>query len=231
MLRSRLKAQVRSKVALLLGLTLGICVPYFGLQAFATSPTRTLPVTWLDRAIFFQPVWAYAYASIALLVPLFPLLASDARQLARYAKGLALLCAVNFAAFALYPVDGPRPQGVAEHALYRFLVDVDAPTNSFPSLHAGLTVYSFLFGYAILGGALGRRGRIAFVLAACIWGGAILYSTLAIKQHWVVDLPVGVVAAWLAHRWAWGRAETTPHWSPSCGRERRPPRRQGGAAP
>ena len=89
-LSARLAAEPSAKVAVLLGLSVGICVPYFLLQRAEALPLR--PATRLDAWIAFDPSWVYAYLSIVLLVPLFPLLAERRDQLARYAKGLALLC-------------------------------------------------------------------------------------------------------------------------------------------
>ena len=42
---------------------------------------------------------------------------------------------------------------------------------------------------------------------SALWGAAILYGTLATKQHWVADLPPAFALAWLAHRWAWRKAK------------------------
>jgi hypothetical protein len=88
-------------------------------------------------------------------------------------------------------------------------VGVDATWNAFPSLHAGLVVYSLLYGWRVVGAELGPRGRRRFVLASLGWAGAILYGTLATKQHWLADLPPAFVLAWAAHRLAWrGKARS-----------------------
>jgi hypothetical protein len=202
-LRARLGARLPEKVAVLLGLALGICIPYFSLQRVEFFPLRSLPAVWLDGWVAFDPAWIWPYASIALLVPLGPLLATRRDQLARYARGLALLCVSCFAFFLLFPVEGPRPEVAPDHAVYRLMVAYDRPANSLPSLHAGLVVYTFLFGYRVLRDALAPRERAAFVATALVWTGLILYATLATKQHWALDIPPGVLFAWAAHRLAW----------------------------
>lgn len=204
---ARLAAQLPLKTAVLLGLTAGICVPYFLLQRVVLFPTRSAPETPLDAWIGFDPAWAYPYASIALLVPLLPLLATRREDLLRYARGLAALCLACFLVFLLFPVEGPRPTAVPDTGLYRRLISLDRSLNSLPSLHAGLAVYSLLFGYRVLRSALRPGERMATLVVAVVWGGTILYSTLATKQHWVVDLPGGMLIAWMAHRWAWRGAE------------------------
>jgi hypothetical protein len=203
---ARLRAHPGRKLAVLLGLSVGICVPYFGLQRLHAFPLRTLPATAIDRAIAFDPAWIWAYLSIAVLVPIAPLLAVRGDDLLRYAKGLALLCLPCFAAYVLFPVDGPRPHAAPLDGAYALIISVDRAANSLPSLHAGLAVYSLLFGYRVAHGALGRRGRVALALGGSAWGALILYSTLATKQHWALDLPLGVLLAWSAHARVWRAA-------------------------
>ena len=199
-LGDRLASHPLEKIAVCLGLAVGICVPYFGLQAVPLAPLTAVPETALDARIPFSPAWTFVYLSIAGLVPLAVWLQGSRDELRRYAIGLALLCVPSFVVFAVLPVAGPRPELGPGGGLYEFLVSADRPTNSFPSLHAGLTVYSLRVIHlaAAPGASRGRR------LASWIWGAAILYATLATKQHWAVDLAPGIAlgwgAAWLAYR-------------------------------
>ena len=202
----RIAALLGAKVALLLGLAVGICVPYFGLQRLALFPRRTLPALALDGWIDFAPGWLWAYLSIALLVPLAPLLATRRDDLWRYARGLALVCVPCFVAFLLVPVEGPRPEALPAHGAYEWLASVDRPTNSFPSLHAALAVYSMLFACRVLRRDLSRAPWTALAAAGSVWVLAILYSTLATRQHWAIDLPAGVLLAWVADARAWRSA-------------------------
>jgi len=213
-LRGRLAAHLGEKVAVLLGLSVGICVPYFALQRIEAFPHQTPRIIALDLSIPFDPAWIWPYVSIALLVPLMPLLSTSREQLARYARGLALLCLACFAAFVLFPVDGPRPELIPDHGLYGLIVSYDRPSNSLPSLHVGLATYSLLYGYRVLGSNLPGRGRIAYIALAAIWGAAILYSTMATKQHWAMDLPGALLLAYGAHALAWrGAASAQGHES------------------
>jgi membrane-associated phospholipid phosphatase len=202
----RFLAHLREKIAVLLGLAIGICVPYFVLGRIQEFPLCELPVTPLDDWVDFDPRWIWPYLSIALLVPLSPLLATGRECLRRYARGLALLCLICFASFLLFPVEGPRPQMLPDHDMYRLLVSYDSPSNSLPSLHAGLTLYSMLFAFRVLRDAVGRRGRFAIVAVGSTWGAVILYATLATKQHWAIDLVAGLLVAFLAHRLVWRKA-------------------------
>jgi hypothetical protein len=215
-LGSRLRAEWRLKVTVCLGLAAGICVPYFGLQRLALFVPRTLPATPLDSWISFDPTWILAYESIALLVPLAVWLATRRDELLRYSRGLVLLCGVSFAFFLLLPVAGPRPELLPQDDMYRALVELDTASNAFPSLHAGLTIYSLLFGYRVLRHALSSGWRRVYVLVAVAWCGLILFGTLATRQHWALDLPPGLLLGWLAHRWAW-RGAPAPRGSAARG--------------
>jgi membrane-associated phospholipid phosphatase len=207
----RLRAQLPAKLAVWLGLAVGICVPYFTLQRLDAFPPRTPPVLPIDGWISFEPAWIWAYLSIALLVPLAPLLATRKEDLARYAKGLTLLCLACFAAFLFFPVHGPRPEPIADqHAIYELLVSWDRPSNSLPSLHAGLVVYSLLFAFRVLWADLGTAGRVSLGSTGMLWGALILYSTLATRQHWAIDLPAGVFLAGTAHALVWRDAARVP---------------------
>jgi len=197
----RLRACVPEKVAVCLSLAVGICVPYWILQRVEIGIPLEIPATAVDLSIRFAPAWTPVYLSIAALVPLAPWLAPDRNAVLRYARGLAMLCLPSFAIFALLPVTGPRlGLGLGEtSALHDLLVTWDRPTNSLPSLHAGLTVYSLL----VIDLFLGRHAGRAWRAAAWAWGAAILYSTLATKQHWLLDLPPGIVLAIAAWAIAW----------------------------
>ncbi len=198
-------AQLGLKLRVFLGLTAGICLPYFGLQAAAWSPARTMPTTPLDAWVGFEPAWAPIYLSICALVPLFPLLTRERESLLRFARGLVWLCVPCFVVFLLVPVEGPSRAGLGSAGSYAWLISVDTTRNAFPSLHAGLTVYCFLYGWRALGSRLAQPARSAFLLASVAWGAAILFSTLATKQHWALDIAAGALLAVVADRMArWG---------------------------
>jgi len=205
-LAARMRAHLGTKWLMFLGLAVGIPVPYFSLQQAQLFPPRGPWVTPLDTLVPFSPGWTLVYLSVCLLVPLFPLLAETREQVWRYGRAVFWLCLPCFACFLLAPVPGPRPAdlGVAgAEGSYGWLVGVDATWNAFPSLHAGLVVLSFLYGWRLLSPGLGPRGRLLLGLASILWGGAILFSTLATKQHWLADLLPACALAIAAHRLAW----------------------------
>lgn len=205
---NRIRSEWRLKCSVLLGLAVGICLPYFTLQRLTLFEPRSPPRTFVDEAIAFDPSWVWFYYSLCLMVPLAPLLAVQRSDLVRYARGLALLCAPCFATFLLLPVAGPRPESPPDHALYAWLVTCDTPRNALPSLHAGLAVFSAFCGVRFLRNALTRMQCAVFGSLASGWTAVILYSTLATKQHWAIDLPPGILAGILAYGLAWRSARS-----------------------
>jgi hypothetical protein len=180
-----------------LGAALGVffCVGYFTLQRHPFRPPATLPLTAIDRAVPFVPGWAWVYQSVYLLMPT-GWLATRRAELWRYAAGFVGIALVGFACFTVYPTAAPRPAMVPDSGMYGLLVSYDGVVNAWPSLHVALATY-----HALLVGRLVGGGWWTPLLAA--WVGLIAFSTLATKQHYVVDLPPGLLLGWLGDRLAW----------------------------
>lgn len=195
-----LRSNIRLKLVLLLTLPVFVTAGYLGIQRAIIFPIRTVPLTWLDRVIPFQPHWIWAYLSLYLLNPIGPLFTRSRHDLFRYARGILFLFACGFVCFLFFPVAGPRPLSTDSYWLYQWLIGIDRPYNSFPSLHAGCAVYAVLFiAYSSLDTSR-RALRTCLMTLSWIWVALILYSTIATRQHFFVDLPGGILLGWLAHR-------------------------------
>lgn len=189
---------------LLCALAFAICAPYFALQQLALEPVHEVPRLPPD-ALAFAPSWAWAYASLFVLFPLSAHLARTRRDLLRFAWGIGALCLVAFPIFLLLPVAGPRPGVAVESALYQGLVAVDAPGNAFPSLHAAFTVFCAAFAWRVRAAGVPRAVRRLAGVGLLAWTAAILFATLAIKQHWAVDVLAGAALGAGAHAAVWRR--------------------------
>jgi membrane-associated phospholipid phosphatase len=205
---ARVKTHLKFKLALSFCLAVFFTVPYFTLQYVVLLPVRTLG-TAIDDAIAFDPRWVWVYQSVYLLVGMAPWLSADRAELARYARGFVLLSSVGFACFLLFPVAAPRPEVTPTSGMYGWLVWYDRTTNTWPSLHVGLAGFTLFFGARISEGDLRASARLWLLVAGVLWVAAIAYAALATKQHYAVDLPAGLLLAWLAHRWCWRDARTT----------------------
>ena len=120
----------------------------------------------------------------------------------RWRAGVLGLCSLTLAAlpfFLLWPVAGPRPDAPLDPSwtsgLIRWLYANDPSVNTFPSLHVANSTYC-----ALLVAANDRRWRWVAGAGAL----AVAVSVLTLKQHWLVDVPAGVLlgtagfAAWRA---------------------------------
>ncbi len=143
-------SQLPLKLVLLIVLPIAFLVPYGLLQRFVVFPVRTVPVTALDRWIPFNPGWVLVYESLWLWLPIAPFLSTGRDQLMRYTRGVLLLSGGCFVIFFFWPVAAPRPASWPDHTAYDLLVRYDGLVNSIPSLHAGLVVYTGLYGGKML---------------------------------------------------------------------------------
>lgn len=156
-------------------------------------PTYT-PEVALDRAVPLQPAWVIVYGSLYVVV-LLPLLVVRHRALWRRAmQAYLLVMVVSYAGFLLFPTLAPRPDdvvrdGFAAWAL-RLVYAIDPPHGCFPSLHVAYAFVSALTCFRV------DRG---VGVAASLWAALIAVSTLYTKQHYVVDVIAGGLAAYGAY--------------------------------
>jgi membrane-associated phospholipid phosphatase len=187
----------RSKLLLTIGLTLYFCLFYFTLQRLVFFVPRQFELSRFDEAVRFDPRWTLVYQSLYLLLPT-PWLASTHEQLRRYARGFFIVTIIGFLFFFALPVEGPRPDQMADDRFYQLLITYDRNLNAFPSLHAALAIYTFLFALRIL-----PRYRAAIAVAGGVWIALILFATIVTKQHYAVDVVAGAFIAVCADLLAW----------------------------
>lgn len=166
-------------------------------------PVTEMPVTWLDDLVSFQPFALLPYVSLWIYVSLPPMFMTKAREIIFYGVWSALLCSSALGIFYLWP--SAVPAANIDWALYPgvdFLKGVDAAGNACPSLHVATSIFSAIWLHRLLS-AFGTA-RLGLILSA-LWCAAIVYSTMATKQHVAVDVlggaVLGVFFAWLSLRW------------------------------
>jgi membrane-associated phospholipid phosphatase len=197
----RVQAEWRFKVLLLVLLNMSFWPAYLFLAHHAFFPVRTLPLTNLDEWAGFRPGWAWVYESAFLLSGGGPWLLATREELRRYALSFSAMAGMSFAVFVFFPVAAPRPMALTEYPAMLGFTRWDGPLNAFPSLHAACLVYVVMLVRRTFAAALPAAVRAGLV----VWGGLILFATLALKQHYAVDLMVGGLLGWLAARWAFGK--------------------------
>ena len=164
-----------------------ITAPYFLLQQFSLYPVFWLQRSWLDQQvpICFPSVYIYLSYFMLLIWASFAVSMSD---FVRLMKAICLVTLISHLCFFLFPTGLSRENIPLEQApaLYHFLTDWEKPRNCFPSLHASLTALAVF--------ALWTRNTFSGVVGG-VWWLLILWSTLALRQHVVLDLVGGVLLA------------------------------------
>lgn len=187
-------------------------VAYFYLLRHPNGPVTTMPMTALDRWIGFQP-WALPlYLSLWVYVSLPPALMSSRRKIVGYGARIGVVCLIGLGVFYIWPTKvSPVAIDLARHPAFAILQGIAASGNACPSLHVATAVFAaFWLNWMAPSLGLGTRMRLINVL----WCAAIVYSTMATKQHVVVDVicgaALGAAVAWLTRPRAVDRFAGTP---------------------
>lgn len=175
---------------------------YIYLLKHPVFPVAIMPVTGVDRLIVFEPMALPFYLSLWTYVSLPPMLMRTRGEIVEYGVWIGVLCLVALFIFYFWPSAVP-PANIdwAKYPGVDFLKGVDAAGNACPSLHVATAVFSAFWLHLRLPSAGFGRGWRLF--SAC-WCMAIVYSTMATKQHMAIDVvagcALGVVVAWRFHK-------------------------------
>jgi len=188
-LRSRFAAHWLLKAWLIPLFMTGFFAGYFHLLRHPLFPVTIIPLTALDRLIMFRPAAVWIYASLWFYALLGAVILRGRREFFVYGVAVVTLTVVGFGTFLIWPNATPPPH--ADWALYpsfRFLETVDAAGNACPSLHVAFAVFTAVWLERLL-----RQGGASAVVRALngAWCLAIVYSTLATKQHVAIDALAG----------------------------------------
>jgi membrane-associated phospholipid phosphatase len=178
--------------AKMIGTTVGMTVffvVYFSLLRHPQFPLTTMPLTAVDRLVGFRPEFLSIYCSFWFYVSLAPSLLIDRRELVSYGLAAIGLSVIGLGIFLFWPTTLARSDiDWSQHPSFAFLKSVDASGNACPSLHVAFAVFTAIWFQRILG-QMGA-GRL---VRACnwLWCLAILYSTIATRQHVALDVLAG----------------------------------------
>lgn len=174
-------------------------VVWFGAAAVVPAGAHRSLATGLDGAVPYLPELAPVYLA-GYLLPALPLaLVRDPVVLLPGLTGLAVMIAAAGLVFLAFPVAVPAPPWRGRPDLPPALALIDSfgalDGNCFPSLHVG-------FASFVVTGLMATRHAarwLALPLAA-----AIALSTVALRLHFVVDVPAGAALGVLCARaFAW----------------------------
>lgn len=181
----------------------GFFIAYFWVLKHPLYPVTTMPLTALDRMIPFAPAMLPLYLSLWFYVSLAPALLWERREMISYPIATIALSLTGLTIFLLWPTNVRWPDvDWSQHPTFVFLQSVDAAGNVCPSMHVAFAVFTVMWLEYIL-----RQMEAGNCLRAFnwLWCLGILYSTIATRQHVVIDViagaALGAMVAALHLRW------------------------------
>ena len=182
---------------------------YFGVLRNPLFPVTLMPLTVVDQWI---PVTAQAfpvYASLWVYASLPAALFKEFRTLALFGLWMGAMCLLCLGIFWVFPTGVP-PAGI-DWKLYpemAIIKDVDASGNACPSLHVASAVFAAIWLDRLVTTISAPQVLRWLIWLHCL---AILWSTVATRQHVVIDVVAGAVVGVgfgiLGLRHALGRAK------------------------
>ncbi len=166
-------------------------IGYFHLLRHPVHAVTVMPLTALDQLIPFQPPLLGIYLSLWFYVGIAPGLQLTFVELLAYGLWIGALCLTGLALFHFWPTEiPPLMPHTAGFVGFDVLRGVDAAGNACPSMHVAVAMFS-----AIWIDVLMRLSQVPAWprLLNAAWFLAIAYSTLAIKQHVVLDVLAGAL--------------------------------------
>ncbi|MEP7098898.1 MAG: phosphatase PAP2 family protein [Burkholderiales bacterium] len=185
-------------------------IAYFQLLRYPAYAVSVMPLTALDHLIPFQPWTLYAYLSLWLYVGVAPGLQLRFVELLVYGLWAGALCLTGLALFYFWPTAVPPVVlDVAGVPGFQILQGIDATGNACPSMHVAIAMFTVIWIEHLLRNA---RAPVGLRVVNVAWFLAITWSTLAIKQHVVLDVLAGALL---------GLAFALPslRWRPGAARE------------
>ena len=166
-------------------------IGYFHLLRHPAHPLSVMPLVALDHLVPFQPQMLPIYLSLWFYVGIAPGLQLTFAQLMAYALWVGALCLTGLALFYFWPTEiPPLMPHTAGFGGFAVLRGVDAAGNACPSMHVAVAMFSALWIERLL-----RLIQVPVPLRLinAAWFLAIAYSTLAVKQHVVLDVLAGAL--------------------------------------
>lgn len=178
----------------------------FGMFAFqgrlaAAGVSFFAPEIFLDAYVPFTPEFAWAYWAYFPMLGLSVWFPKTRHELARQATGLITLHYIGYAIFLLYPSAMKRLPITCDTVscdLVGATYLLDPGYGIFPSLHVAASVYMMQTAFYF-------RSRARWGVAALSL--AIILATVFIKQHYLVDVPAGILVGYLGGKLGWKLAD------------------------
>lgn len=181
-----------------IGTTVGISgffFLYFWVMHNPPSTPTVMPLTAVDQWVTVSEDAMLLYGSLWFYISLAPALAKDKAELWVCAQDAALMAAIGLVVFWFFPTTVPVfAVDWSQYPALQFLKATDVGGNAFPSLHVAFAVFTAI--------VLARQLRSVNAPAwtqwlNLLWALGIVYSTLATRQHVLLDVLGGTLLAGL----------------------------------
>jgi len=149
-----------------------------------------MPLLAIDGWIPYQNSAWVLYVSLWLYVQLPVTMIEKRRELILYGWMAAAVSAIGFVVFILWPTAVPAVGVEGDGSLYSTMRSIDTTGNSCPSLHVAFSVFTAQWLERFIR-RVGGAGWLRWLNV--VWCLGIVYSTLATKQHVVLDAFAGAV--------------------------------------
>jgi PAP2 superfamily len=181
---------VAKALATMLGIPVFFAAYFWVLRNPFSVPT-IMPFTALDEWVRFRPGALPLYVSLWVYVSITPALLKSTKELKAIGFGTFVMSAIGFAIFMLWPTAVPAfAVDLSLHPGMAVLKGIDVTANACPSLHVAFAVFNAIWLQRLL-----RETQAPLVARGFngVWCLAILYSTLATRQHVLLDVLAGSV--------------------------------------
>jgi membrane-associated phospholipid phosphatase len=164
---------------------------YFYVQRYPAYTPTVMPLTALDLMIPFQPGALVAYISLWIYVGAGPGLQRTFAERGVYTLWMCGLCLAGLAIFYFWPTQVPVVTLTATgFPGFAMLHQVDETSNACPSMHVAVAIFTAVRVDEVFRSI---RSPLWLRLLNAAWFTVIVYSTLAIKQHVVLDVAAGAL--------------------------------------
>jgi hypothetical protein len=183
---------------------------YLYLLHHPSYPVTTMPSTALDRSFPLVPEALFVYMTLWLYVGAGPGLQLRFIDLINYTAWSVMLCVAGLVIFYFWPTQVPaHGLDLSPYFGFAMLQGIDAAGNACPSMHVAFSSFTVIRVDNVLRAIAAPKSLRAVNV---VWFLAIVLSTLAIKQHVVLDvlagLALGMAVAAASLRWGFAHPKS-----------------------
>ena len=147
----------------------------------------------------FHPAWTLVYISIYIAQSLTLLAVRSKEECLAWSQSLCYSVGMATVIFILFPTEQPPVEHLKQLSgqwmdLYRVTAIATTKANAFPSLQVASMLCTVWYS------TQEKPGWFSLLMYA--WFLAVAYSTVVLREHYLVDVLGGVIVAWLAIRYS-----------------------------